>query len=153
MRTPKTEIRVRLEVLIACLCVSSTVACTQPAASNEHAALASATVASRTPTHRAAPAHPEKTASGPPLGLEPAATATLEGEVAEVLSAGSYTYFQLRTDAQDRWIVIMGAGPEPGARVRVSVMGERAGFYSPRLDRHFASLSFATIDNQTEGPT
>ena len=98
-------------------------------------------------------APPSREASGPPLDLQAPSTPELSGEVVQVLDAGSYTYFRLHSGEQERWIVVMGAGPELGARVDVSVMGEREGFYSPRLDREFEFLSFARIDSHHGGPT
>jgi len=71
----------------------------------------------------------------------------LSGRVEERVSAGSYTYFALRTvDEQLRWVVTMGGGPREGAHVAVRSFGVSPRFYSKRLRREFPNLVFGMVD-------
>lgn len=85
--------------------------------------------------------------ANPLATLSPPSNASFAAIVDERLEAGSYTYMAVRTsDQRTRWIVTMGPGEAAGRSVRVKSMGERAEFHSPRLDRTFSPLTFATVE-------
>lgn len=69
-----------------------------------------------------------------------------EARVEQRLDAGSYTYLALRDDDDGvRWAVTMGRGAPAGSRVRVRGMGRKVDFYSRRLSRRFADLTFGIV--------
>lgn len=94
------------------------------------------------PPPAAAVAAPEVVAPANPIADAPPVDRTMAGEVAEVLPAGSYTYFRT---ADGRWAVVLGAGPAVGDRVLARVFAEKNDFRSRRLDRTFAALRFVSL--------
>jgi hypothetical protein len=88
---------------------------------------------------------PQSFRANPLLGLA-GERGTVAGVIVEQLPAGPYYYARLRLgDGQSRWVVGMGKGPGAGAAVAARLLGTRRGFYSPRLQRRFDSLSFVWI--------
>lgn len=70
----------------------------------------------------------------------------LEGELAERLVAGHYTYVRIGDD----WAVLLGSvDAEPGDPIAVSVQGAQTDFHSRRLGRDFERLYFATRKDPT----
>lgn len=67
----------------------------------------------------------------------------IEGEVAEVIDAGDYTYFRLT--GADVWAVVRGAAPAPGNRIAARVFARRSDYPSPHLDRIFERIIFVHI--------
>jgi hypothetical protein len=83
--------------------------------------------------------------------LEPARAGEqrLVGRVDQVLSAGSYTYARVISDAgSQRWVVTLSRGIAPGASVEVENMGTRRQFHSKRLRRTFDELVFGIVREQ-----
>lgn len=73
-------------------------------------------------------------------------TETFEGEVAEVLEAGNYTYFALVDQGGvRRWVVTPGGQYRGATRLRVRSFGRRHGFESERLRRRFDDLYFVSV--------
>jgi hypothetical protein len=89
----------------------------------------------------------------PLLALERARTGehVFSGAVEERLRAGSYAYLRVNPgDGEPRWVVTLGAGPEPGTPVRVRSMGTRSDFRSKRLERTFDTLVFGIVSSLEE---
>jgi hypothetical protein len=83
--------------------------------------------------------------------LEPARSGEQRfvGRVDQVLSAGSYTYARVTSDAgSQRWVVTSSRGITPGASVEVENMGTRREFHSKRLGRTFDELVFGIVREQ-----
>lgn len=71
-----------------------------------------------------------------------------EGQVAERLDAGGYTYLHIAAaGAEPRWVVTMGRAraAQPGASVLVSAFGKKSDFESRRLQRRFPELYFGLV--------
>lgn len=78
----------------------------------------------------------------------------LEGEVEQVLRAGTYTYLEVReASGRSRWVVTMKRGFRVGSRVEVKNMGTRSDFYSRRLGRTFDELVFGVVKSAPESKT
>jgi hypothetical protein len=94
----------------------------------------------------------EGAAASPPPAAEPASgpgatpsMATLSGTVAEVTSAGGYTWVRLTGNGADRWI----AAPEvlaiaAGDRLEAVVSAEMRQYHSRVLNRDFDAISFVS---------
>ena len=70
------------------------------------------------------------------------------GLIIDALSAGPYTYLLVQRsgeEPEERWVVTMRDGLEPGMLVRVAPIGRRRGFESARLHRQFDELWFAAV--------
>ena len=81
----------------------------------------------------------------PLAGLQ-ARSSSMDGSVAERLTAGSYTYLRIRDEAGvSRWIVTVGRGLPVGGRAHVATFGARDDFRSARLGRTFAHLEFGWV--------
>ena len=81
----------------------------------------------------------------PLAGLQ-ARSSSIDGSVAERLSAGSYTYLRILDDAGvSRWIVTVGRGLPVGGRAHVASFGARDDFHSARLRRTFEHLEFGWV--------
>ena len=80
--------------------------------------------------------------------LEPARSGERRfvGRVDQVLSAGSYTYARVTSEAGgQRWVVTSSRGITPGASVEIENMGTRREFHSKRLGRTFDELVFGIV--------
>ena len=81
----------------------------------------------------------------PLAGLQ-ARSSSLDGSVAERLSAGSYTYLRIVDFAGvSSWIVTVGRGLPVGSRAHVASFGAREDFRSARLQRTFEHLDFGWV--------
>ncbi len=80
------------------------------------------------------------------LSLPGAGENAFEGELCEVLAAGSYSYLRVSTARGDQWVTTMGQqGLRPGDRVSVRSFGSQRDFSSKRLRRRFAQLHFGVV--------
>lgn len=89
--------------------------------------------------------------ANPFAALAPADTSPWSGVVQERLAAGSYSYLAVREGDALRWVAVMGPGQPPGTAVAVHALGMRKDFHSPRLDRDFDELVFATVEPTSKG--
>ena len=81
-----------------------------------------------------------------PLATLQARSSSIDGSVAERLSAGSYTYLRiLDATGISRWIVTVGRGLPVGRRAHVATFGTRDDFRSARLRRTFEHLEFGWV--------
>jgi len=69
------------------------------------------------------------------------------GVVDERLVAGGYTYLAVNDGASQRWVAVMGPGEPAGTAVVVHAFGTKQNFHSPRLDRDFDELVFASVEH------
>ena len=92
-------------------------------------------------------AAPAPSAAGPLAShaLAPDRRYTFDGDVAEVLDAGTYTYLRVRAPGSDRWVATLTATRPSAERVTVRVIGESPCFHSSRLDRDFTDLAFGIV--------
>ena len=73
-------------------------------------------------------------------------TERFAGAVEEVLAAGSYTYFHVRTsDHERRWVVALCRACRTARTLQVTSYGTRDDFSSKRLGRRFDRLHFSTV--------
>ena len=100
----------------------------------------------------AGPTHSRPALTNPLATLVPEAPSArpIAGRVVQRLTASSYTYLEIEAaDGARVWVVMLGAGPEEGARVRVRSMGRRKRFDSPRLGRTFPELVFGIVSRDS----
>jgi len=71
---------------------------------------------------------------------------SIQGEVAERLDAGGFTYLRLRTAAGDRWLVTSPVEVKVGEKVSASSGMVVEKFESKSLNRTFDNIIFGTID-------
>jgi hypothetical protein len=72
------------------------------------------------------------------------------GAVEEVLAAGSYTYFHVRTSGHERrWVVALCSTCRSARTLQITSYGTRDDFSSKRLGRRFDRLHFSTISEPT----
>lgn len=92
-----------------------------------------------------APPNASPMAQAQPLTATPTA-----GLVLQQLSAGSYTYMHVRFTSppsslpSEAWIAVVGTGFPPDTSIEVTPFASRTDFFSPRLDRTFSTLIFAS---------
>lgn len=100
----------------------------------------------------AGPTHSRPALTNPLATLVPEAPSArpIAGRVVQRLNVSSYTYLEIEAaDGARVWVVMLGAGPEEGARVRVRSMGRRKRFESPRLGRTFPELVFGIVSRDS----
>lgn len=69
------------------------------------------------------------------------------GVVDERLAAGGYSYLAVNDGTTQRWVAVMGPGEPAGTAVVVHAFGTKQSFHSPRLDRDFDELVFASVEH------
>lgn len=115
----------------------------------EEAGGAKAAIPTAANDDRAVAASATNDAGNPLGGLVPPAPGQerLVGVVAEHLPAGGYTYLWVEPEqGPARWVVTMRRDVGQGDRVSVDSLGSRQDFYSRRLDRRFAELTFGVVE-------
>lgn len=71
------------------------------------------------------------------------------GEVTQIRRASHYTYFRLKTAADEKWVVVMEPAPA-ATNIKVKLYATINDFHSPRLNTTFSTLYFGSIEATKE---
>ncbi|MDX1595076.1 MAG: hypothetical protein R3298_12575 [Gammaproteobacteria bacterium] len=89
------------------------------------------------------PGHPDVNAAQRALGLGgPTAALPYTGTVVEALDSNSYTYLLVERDERRLWLAVPRLEIAAGERVRYGAGRTLSGFYSKKLRRNFAEVTF-----------
>lgn len=89
---------------------------------------------------------PQANAAAPLKTLTYQKPTALKGVVQRAIHAGGYTYLQLECALDVTcWVVVMGQGADAGAHIELTVWATHPSFRSPKLNRTFSPLAFATL--------
>jgi hypothetical protein len=83
-------------------------------------------------------------ADNKPAPVTPGAS-VVQGEVVEVVGAGSYTYLRLKTKEGETWAAVASAGVKKGAKVTIENTTVMNNFESKTLKKTFDTLVFGTL--------
>ena len=89
------------------------------------------------------PGHPSVEQAGQALGLPTAPDALpLEATVLEAIDSNSYTYLRVRQGDRESWLAAPRLAAAPGATLRFAPGRTLTDFYSKKLKRTFAAVTF-----------
>ena len=90
---------------------------------------------------------PQAVAAAPLQTLTYQKPTTLKGIVQRAIHVGGYTYLELECALDVTcWAVVMGRGADEGADIELNVWATHPSFRSPKLNRTFSPLAFATLE-------